>query len=264
MTSKFASLIVLLLLTTVAFGQNTEPAKKTKRPDIPGTFVVELGINRMTGKPNEVKYGLWGSRTTNVYYQYETRILKSKFSFHPGIGLSLERFKFLSYNHYYFSDTVRLNNPTLIFDAGGNTRFAEFAHVLYDGDTLGQPNWSSSLNTKKSMFAMTYIDVPLELRFSTKPEDPARSFKIAIGGRIGYLLNASTKVRYKENGDIKKIQNHNDFNLTRLRYGAHMKVFIGNFALFGYYNLTPLFKENKGPAATDTQTYTVGIALHSF
>jgi hypothetical protein len=264
MTSKFASLIILLLLTTAAFGQNTEPTKKTKRPDIPGTFVVELGVNRLTSKPNDLKYGLWGSRTANVYYQYDMRILKSKFSFHPGIGLSMERFKLMSYNQYYTNDTVRLNNPTLIFDNVGNSRFADFGHVLYDGDTLGQINWSNSMSTKKSMLTMTYLDVPLELRFSTKPEDPARSFKIAIGGRVGYLLNASTKVRYKENGDIKKLQNHQDFNLTRLRYGAHMKVFFGNFALFGYYNLTPLFKANKGPAGTDTQTYTVGFALHSF
>jgi hypothetical protein len=192
------------------------------------------------------------------------RILKSKFSFHPGIGLSMERFKFQSYNQDFPGGTVRLNNPTLIFDAAGNTRFVDFGHYLYDSDSLGQPNWSSSLNAKKSMLAMTYIDVPLELRFSTKPDDPARSFKIAIGGRVGYLLNASTKMKYKEDGELKKLQNHQDFNLTRLRYGAHMKIFIGNFALFGYYNLTPLFKENKGPAATDAQTYTVGFALHSF
>ena len=111
---------------------------------------------------------------------------------------------------------------------------------------------------------MTFLQVPLELRVSTKPEDPARSFKVAIGGDVGYLLNASTKVKYKENGELKKLQNHQDFNLTRFRYGAHMKIFIGNFAIFGYYNLTPLFKENKGPAATDAQTYTVGFALHSF
>ncbi len=264
MTSKFASLIVLMLLGTAAYSQSTEPTKKTKRPDIPGTFVVELGVNRLTEKPNEVKYGLWGSRTANVYYQYDMRILKSKFSFHPGIGLSMERFKFLSYLQYYPNDTLRLSNPTLIFDDSGNTRFVDFGHALYDGDTLGQPNWANTLNTKKSMLTMTYIDVPLELRFSTKPDDPARSFKIAIGGRIGYLLNASTKVKYKENGELKKLQNHQAFNLNRLRYGASMKVFIGNFALFGYYNLTPLFESNKGPSRTDAQTYTVGIALHSF
>ena len=267
MTSKFASFIILTLIGTAAFGQNTEPVKKSRRPDIPGAFVVELGVNRMTEAPNRVKYGLWGSRTANVYYQYEKRSMKSKFSFHPGIGLSMERFKFQSYVQEYEgteAEPARLDNPTLIFDNAGNTRFAEFGHVLYDGDTLGQPNWSSSLNTKKSMLAMTYLDVPLELRFSTKPEDPARSFKVAIGGRVGYLLNASTKVKYKENGELKKLQNHQDFNLTRLRYGAHVKMFLGNFALFGYYNLTPLFEANKGPAATEAQTWTVGFALHSF
>ena len=44
-------------------------------------------------RPISVSY-FWGSRTANIYYQYDFRILKSSFSFVPGIGFSLERYKF--------------------------------------------------------------------------------------------------------------------------------------------------------------------------
>jgi hypothetical protein len=50
--------------------------------------------------------GLWGSRTVNVYYQYPIRFGRTKFSFNPGIGLSMERWKFT--NGAMLIDTVEL------------------------------------------------------------------------------------------------------------------------------------------------------------
>jgi hypothetical protein len=264
MTKKFASLDLIILMACSAIAQSNEPAKKTGRPDIPGTFTLELGINRLTEKPNELKYGFWGSRSLNVYYQYDMRIGKSKFSFHPGIGLGMERLKFVNSRQYFSNDTISLSNPTLMFDNAGNTMFVDAGHFIYDGDTLGQIDLSGSFRAKKSMLSMNYLDIPVELRFSTKPDDPARSFKIAIGGRAGYLLNAHTKIKYREDGEVKKLKTYQAYNLSRFRYGVYMKVYLGNFALFGYYNLNTLFEDKKGPAQTQAQTYTIGISLASF
>jgi hypothetical protein len=263
MIKKYASIAILLTLAYSAIAQSSETPKKTARPDIPGTFTLELGLNRLTDKPNNLKYGLWGSRTLNVYYQYDVRIAKSKFSFHPGIGFGMERFKLIRSEHYG-SDTVNYASPTLGFDAGGNTTFIPAANYIYDADTLGQIDYSGSYRTKKSMLAMNFIDIPVELRFSTNPDDPARSFKIGIGGRVGYLINAHTKIRYREDGDIKKLKTHQDFNLSRFRYSAFLKIYMGNFAFFGVYNLNPMFESNKGPDQTKTQSYTIGVSLASF
>jgi hypothetical protein len=262
MIQKIAFFVFFIAITGIATAQTTEPAKKTGRPDIPGTFLIDLGLNRLTEKPNNLKYGLWGSRTVNLYYLYDMRIGKSKFSFHPGIGLGMERFKLQSFQPT--GSTRTTPTPTLIYDAAGNTTFADAGHVIYDADTLGQINWSSSYSTKKSMLVMNYLDIPVEFRFSLKPEDPGRSFKIAVGGRVGYLLSANTKIKYKENGDLKKLKNQQDFNLSTIRYSAYMRIYLGNFNLFGYYNLNPLFKDKKGPAGTEAASYTVGISLVSF
>ena len=221
----------------------------SRRPDIPGTFALEFGFNQDLSAPNEFDLGFWGSRTANLYYQYDVRILKSSFSFVPGIGLSLERFKFSNDNTLGYADgdleSIVMISPA---DAG-------FTDI------------------KKSHLITNYIDVPLEIKYSTKPDDPARSFKISVGGRVGYLYDSFTKVKYKEDGDVKKLKNKEDFNLNKFRYGLSGRIGIGNFSFFCYYNLTPLFEEDKGlsdiisgesPVKNDFNTLTIGISLASF
>jgi len=263
MLKRYVALAGFLLLSLSAFAQETSE-KKTGRPDIPGTFVVDLGLNRMSDKPLGLDYGLWGSRTLNLYYQYDMRIGNSKFSFHPGIGLGNERFKMLSFQKYLPSDTVTRSNPTLIYDANGNTTFVEASRFIYDGDTLGTPDWSLTYETRKSMLVLSYLDIPLELRFSVKPDDPARSFKIGVGARFGYLIGSHTKLKYREDGEKKIMKVRDDFNLNPIRYGGFVKIYFGNFNMFTYVNLSTLFRDGRGPGGTDATVYTIGLSLSSF
>lgn len=258
MIKKSVALFLLLVSSAAAFSQEAEPGK---RPDIPGNFALDFGFNRLLDEPNDLEYGFWGSRTANIYYQYHIRIGQSKFSFHPGIGLGMERFKLQGFKDFLPSDTIQRNVPTLIYDGEGNTILAEAVRVIYDGDSLGQPDWSNSYTTKKSMLVLNYLDIPVEFRFSVNPDDPARSFKVALGGRIGYLIGAKTKLKYEENGNTKKLKNEQRFNLNPFRYSAYTRIYLGNFSLFGYYNFSPMFKEGKGPMQTNTTSYTVGISL---
>jgi hypothetical protein len=90
---KNAITLLFILLAAFAFGQKTADLKKSK-PDLPGLFLIDLGVNQGIDKPSTFKQGFWGSRTVNIYYHHPIRIAQSKFSFNPGIGLSLERWKF--------------------------------------------------------------------------------------------------------------------------------------------------------------------------
>src|SRR5258705_3266336 len=92
--------VFLLLSLLMSFSVFAQTTKKVARPDIPGTFVFDFGFNRARLIPLNFRQGFWGSRTVNLYYQYPLRIARTKFSFVPGIGLSLERFKLV--NHYTF------------------------------------------------------------------------------------------------------------------------------------------------------------------
>jgi hypothetical protein len=266
MIKKIASIAFLIAISAAVMAQSAEKTKKYGRPDIPGTFLMDFGFNRMTLKPNDLKYGFWGSRTLNVYYQYDKRLGKSKFSIHPGIGFGMEKFKLIKSHYTVGTDTIihQHVSPTLIYDDAGNTTFMSAARVIYDGDTLTGPDLSASYRTKKSMLALNYLDIPVEIRFSVHPDDPARSVKFAIGGRVGYLLNAHTKIKYKEDGNWKKTKDTQHFNLSPFRYSVYARVYLGNFNIFWYYNLNPLFKSGKGPDQTQTQTYTIGVSLASF
>ncbi len=232
-----------LLIISIAFSiQAQEKERKAKRPDLPGSFLIEFGFNRAQGTtPSKFDQGFWGSRTLNLYYQYPIRLWKTKFSFNPGGGFSFERYK-LS------------NNYTLARQASGDGSFP-----LVQASDLNMPN------ADKSMLIMNYFELmPVELRFDTKPEDLARSIHIAVGARVGYLFETHTKVNYSEGGDSKTTKDKQQHGLNSFRYGAYGRLGIGSFNFFGYYNLTPVFQTNKGPEQTQMNTLTVGISLSGF
>ncbi|HOX82645.1 MAG TPA: outer membrane beta-barrel protein [Chryseolinea sp.] len=243
MIRKISLLILFIGLFSPAFSQE-KPAKKTSaRPDIPGSFMIEYGFNFAPVATNNFDPNFIGSTTFNLYYQYEFRILKSHFSFVPGIGFSFERYKFKNghvLHNYPGTDSVKMLSPI----------------------AAGYPK------LKKSKLITNYIEVPLELRYSLNPDDPARSFKISVGGRIGYLFDSFEKVKYSEDSQNKKIKDKQNFNLSQFRYGLTSRFSFGSFSLFGYYNLNPLFEKGKGPVLngerTEFSTFTVGLSLASF
>ncbi|HYC84907.1 MAG TPA: hypothetical protein VEB86_06785, partial [Chryseosolibacter sp.] len=87
MIKKIAPFLLFCIAAFQVQAQDSQTPEKSGRPDIPGTFVLEIGVNRALDAPAKFSTGLWGSRTVNLYYQYEMRIANSKFSFVPGVGL---------------------------------------------------------------------------------------------------------------------------------------------------------------------------------
>jgi hypothetical protein len=175
MIKKLAGIVFLCGATIAAFGQeatttNTTTKKKiSARPDIPGTFMLEFGFNRDVSGPPDFSLYFWGSRTANVYYTYDFRLGKSPFSVTPGIGLSLERYKFK-------------NNYMVAYDNNNEL-------IMLPQEEAPVPN------IKKSMLVANYVEVPLEFKYTLNPEDPGRSFKISVGGRAGFLFDSFNKVK---------------------------------------------------------------------
>lgn len=231
--------IVVLITSQPALAQDAPAAGETARrglPNLPGSFVLELGFNQTLDAPDTFDLGFWGSRFVNVFYQFDKRIGNSKFSIHPGMGFSLERFKLK--NNYTLTSTASTTELVPASD-------------FYPG-------------IKKSMLVANYFEVPVEIRFSTKPDDPSRSFKVSVGGRVGYLFDSFTKIKYSEDGEVKTVKNKENYNLTRIRYGTFFKLGAGNLGLIAYYNLTPLFEEDEGPEMTEMSTFSIGLSLSSF
>lgn len=240
MIQKAFAFLVCLSISLSAVSQET---KKARRPDLPGSFIIEFGFNTAQGStPANFDQGVWGSRTLNLYYQYPIRLWKTKFSFNPALGLSLERYKFS-------------NNYTLpsVPEPNGQYDLKRIIDIY--------PNSSPS----KSMLIMNYFDfMPVELRFDTKPEDLARSIHISAGLRVGLLFDSHTKVVFDQGGEEKTIKEKQKFGLNTFRYGLYGRVGIGNFNLFYNYNITPVFDAATAPSGSQMNTATVGISLSGF
>jgi len=237
--------VLLIVVSLVAQAQEKDEKVKTvARPNIPGSFIVDFGFNQPINKPTDFVLDFWGSRTVNLYYQYPIRLGRSHFSINPAIGMSLERFK--------FDNNYMLYDPD---EAAGTPRVEHYTLV---------PGSNFFPEIKKIMLITNYVEMPLEVRFDTKPEDIARSFNWALGGRIGVLFDSDQKVKYREDSQWKKSKDKENWGLNFLRYGVYTRVGIGGFNFFGFYNLSPLFEKGMGPQDTKMNTYTFGISVNGF
>lgn len=249
MKKIFLTLAASIVAFSLCFAQKNSAADKTKiiqeqagRPDVPGDLFMETGFNILMDD-EVMNTKLWGSKIFNFYYQYGKNIGDSRFSIHPGIGIGTEK--------YAFNDTATLYSAVV-----QNKVVNELVRI----DSL-YPNASDFRKTK---LATTYLDIPVEIRWRSLKYDPKRSLKIALGAKIGFMLDAHTKVKYDEAGEKKIRKQKADFGLNKVRYGVYGKVGYGNAYLFYYYSLTTLFDGSSGPQGTEAFPVMFGISLSVF
>lgn len=234
------SLVFIFLAATLSVAQTAETTTTSKkgRPDVPGTFLIELGFNVLQSAPASMDMTLIGSRTVNMYYFRDMPIGNSNFVFMPGLGVGLDRYKFD-------------NDVTLQVD---NSTGSEVVSVVDVND----------VDLKKSMLITNYFDIPLEFRFYSNPGDKKRSFNAGVGVKGGIRFGALTKLKYKENGDAVKTKEKRNYELNRFRYGVTGRVGIGGFNVFYYQSLSTLFDGNSPAGTVDTSNITVGLSFTGF
>ncbi len=116
---------------------------------------------------------------------------------------------------------------------------------------------------KKYKLATTYVEVPVELRYTVNPEEPAKSWKAAIGVKVGTILNAHTKGKTLLNSTGNSIGSFTQkqsssmyFNSSRI--AATARVGYGHFAVFAAYTLTSFLKDGAGASI---KPYQIGLAV---
>lgn len=115
--------------------------------------------------------------------------------------------------------------------------------------------YPDSVSAKKNKLSITSLCMPFELRFTSNQERYNHPFKVAVGFKLGYVLQSHTKILLKgSNQNLIKTQFTK--NLNRLEYAPTLRIGIGPFQLLGTYSLNNLMKEKS---KQNIQTYSVGL-----
>lgn len=233
-------LLALVVLFTVS-GVSAQDKKKKDRSSVISRagdhIMLQLSSDHWMGTPDSIDSHMGGfSRGLNAYVMLD-KVFKSAPQFSVAFGLGV------SSSNMFFKKMgidVKSKNASIPFTS-----------------------LDSADHFKKYKLSTTYLEVPIEFRFSNTPEKDMKSIKAAIGVKVGTMLNAHTKGKNLQDKNGSALNSYTEketskrfFNSTRI--AATARVGYGNFSIFGSYQLGSLFKDGAGP---DVRLLQVGLTL---
>jgi hypothetical protein len=203
-------------------------------------FMIQYGYDNWTGKTDSVKTkGL--SRHFNAYIMLD-KPFKTNPKYSVGFGLGVG------------SSSVLLDNTTVDIAGKTNTNRLVFRDV------------STAARYDKYKLTTVWAEIPIELRYVMKPLTPGKSLKVAIGGKIGTMINAHTKGKHLldasgntvagQDKTIDKVTNRKFFNSTRL--AGTVRIGYGIISLYGAYQVNSMVKDGLGP---QLRPYSIGLTI---
>jgi hypothetical protein len=222
----------------ISFAANAQGNKKTmmKRAEKANDhFLIQVGGNMWTGKPDSIKTKSLG-RDINVYFMFDF-----PFKTNPKLSVGLGA------------------------GVGSTSAFFERGSVDITGNStkLVFRNLDSANHFKKYKLAATFLEAPVELRYVQNPDNSDRSFKFAIGAKVGTLIDVHTRAKELRDKNGNAINNYTEklkqkkyFNSTRLSVTG--RIGWGNFSMYGQYQVTTLLKDGAG---AEIRPFAFGITL---
>jgi Outer membrane protein beta-barrel domain len=235
---KLILVFCVISCTVISFAQAKKDWKKIDLSSRPGDhFMLQLSSDHWTGVPDSIKNHQKGiSRGGNIYVMMD-KPFKTNPRFSIGLGIGVG------------TSSMYFEKLSIGVQSGGS--ILPFKNL----DTLD--------HFKKYKLVSSFLEIPVELRFSSDPLNDKKSIKGALGIKVGTLLNVHTKGKNLQNKAGNTINSYtekenrkNFFNTTRLCLTARAGV--GHFSLFGSYSLNNIFKDG---AAAAIKPFQVGICL---
>lgn len=235
---KLFFLLIAIAAASPSFSQNAKPKKKFNLAGRPGDHILlQLSSDRWMGAPDSIDSRRKSlSRGGNIYIMLDKPFKGSpRMSAAFGLGVGTSSMFF----------------DKLLVDIAGNVPVLNFRSL----DTLNR--------FKKYKVTTAYLELPVELRYTANPEKPNKTFKAAIGLKVGTLLKAQTKGKTLQDASGRNINDYTQktssksyFNTTRL--AATARLGYGYFSLFGSYNITSIFKDG---VAADMKPLQIGLTI---
>ncbi len=231
MKKVILSLLTILLFSGLAQAQTSATEKKmvdlSSRPA--DHLMIQFGTDTWVGAPDSVKTSGMG-RHFNIYFMMDKPFkTNNKFSVAYGVGIGTN-------NQYIKKGTL-----ADLSQSANNIRFRTL-------DSL-------SNRYDKQKVATVALQVPAEIRYYSNPANPGKSWKLAVGVKVGILFKGYTKMKdfqtytgnsifgnkYVQKVSNKRLFTSNDVSLTaRAGYGI--------ISLNAAYTLTPVIRDGFGPS----------------
>ena len=240
---------LLIMSASVGFAQETststvadEKPKKKRKPPKKEMVLINMNFDSWLFHPSSVEPKWFSSRGVDVAVLYDYVIAKSVFSVAGGVGFN---------SHNIHMEAFPIEYPT--------TNGSTYTHL--DTDFFdGQKITVNKLSTN-------FIDIPVEVRFRSKPHKNGKRIAASVGFKLGWLVQSHTKTKveddyfYKGVNFGRKIKTYDIPNLTKFRYGLTARIGYANFYLNVFYSLTPLFVDGRGSRAVPIS---IGIGVSPF
>ena len=237
---KIVIAVIAICLVSTAFGQKDSTVRRilpSSKKEAPSNdhFFIQIGHLSWVGKPDSIRTkGI--PRTLNIYM-----LLNFPFKTNPRWSVALGP-GIASDNMYFDKMTLGIKENT------SSIRFNDVADTSH---------------FKRYKLSVNFLEVPVELRYRFNPEDDKKSVKIAVGAKVGTLINAHVKGKILQNAAGQTL---NDYTLkesskkffSKQRLSFMGRVGVGSFSLFASYSVTPVFKEGLGPTV---RPMTIGLTI---
>lgn len=235
--------VALLVVAFISFSAlHAQDSLRKFSPELRGRagdhFMFQIGYDGWQGMPDSISSHQKGfNRGVNVYFMLD-KVFKSSPKFSLGIGAGVS-----TSNVFFKNMEVQLNskNNALPFVAVDSVN-----------------------HFQKYKVATTFLEIPLELRYTAKPQNMNKSVKAALGLKLGTMVNAHTKGKNlvdKQGNKLnppftEKINSKKFMNTTR--FMATARVGYGVFSVFGTYGLSNVLKDGVGP---EMKPFQIGITI---
>jgi hypothetical protein len=128
-----------------------------------------------------------------------------------------------------------------------------------ENDMIMPKSFHISENQKSKLFIFS-VTVPVLAEIQIPVNNYRNRFYFSSGMYFSYRIGSYTKIKYKVEHN-QKLKINDNYSLQNFRYGIMARTGYRWINFFAMYELTPFFKEDKGPKLT---SFTFGVTLLGF
>lgn len=237
---KIAVAVILLFLTLGAFAQSDD------KQSYKGVFNQDFSTFKKFSIGTDFTYDFWldmpdemgktrFNRSSSFFATYNIRIKNSGFYFCPGLGFNFR------------------NLYTSAFPQPDSIKIIDYIPI------------DESVDYKKSKTTFSYIELPLEMRYSYK------RFQVGLGVKVSCNIGMSAKYKGEkfftdgllgeETGSTVKVKWSNVPGFERWQFGAQLRVGYSWIHAYVYYGFSRTY---KGETEIGMRPVSVGITVMPF